>query len=84
MIDTEEKLRFPLKKLSSLFSPEEVADLRCGTGTVFLPLLIVERKDQNEELFACQNQLFGGMAVILSALTLAVRLLKIDLYLLFT
>jgi hypothetical protein len=79
MIDTEGKLRFPLKRLSSLFSADEVDDLRCGTGRVLLPMLIVERKNQNKGLFACQNQMFGGMAVMLSAVTLAVRLLKVDI-----
>ena len=74
----ENKLILPVTKLWPLTSSYDTVDLQGGNGRIILPQLIVERKSSSRDFFNCQNQLFGGLFVILSAMCLASKLLNLE------
>jgi hypothetical protein len=72
------KIYFPLEKLPAIATNSEMTILQCGTSRVLLPLVLVERKAQNNGFFACLNQMYGGLAVMVHAHILATKLLKLS------
>ena len=69
------KLSIPVSELNLVFTKaSQFQDLCAGIGQSFaLPQIIVERNSMaGGSLFSCQNQLFGGLRCIISAM----RLLK--------
>ena len=74
----ENKLILPVTKLWPLASSHDTGDLQGGNGRIILPQLIVERKYSSRGFFNCQNQLFGGLFVILSSRCRASKLLNLE------
>jgi hypothetical protein len=69
------KIALPVSELNIIFNkPFQHQDLCAGIGQSFsLPQIILQRKSMaGGSLFSCQNQLFGGLRCIVSAM----RLLK--------
>jgi len=76
------KISLPVSELKLIFTkPSQYSDLCVGLGHSFsLPQLILQRKSMaGESLFSCQNQLFGGLRCIVSAMRLLTDNVKAEL-----
>ena len=78
IFEENKKLAIDGKKIARIASSSEMVDMTGGNDRVILPQLLIERKSWSGGFYGCQNQLVGGLYVMLNGIQVASKLLKIE------